>query len=258
MLARRSVFSEYLERQYRRYPKCPCRRARARYALIGSPAAAGREEDAVGLWNSLTEEEKAEAAAATGRSLLSSLIKKERFRDAAGVAADLSKQDEAPAVGRVTNGGFESPLSTKAESIFEWTLAPGSSPQISPTNGLKHTGSNSLVFMFGNSSNEFRGISQTVAVEPGKRYVLEFFYNADLKTRAKIVWKITAGGNGDLLAASEPFQAASGGWQNVRLNFTVPEKADGIKIGIFREGCAGTQCSISGLLWLDDIGLTAE
>ncbi len=231
----------------------------ARPALIGTLSSAGRHDEAVAIWNSLSEDEKqSDQAAAAGNRLLKALIDEKRFRDVLKIAAERTEGDTVPALATVTNGGFESPINIRAASLFDWTFPDGSEPQISQTDGSRHSGSYSLVYVFGNSSNKFRSLSQTVAVEPGKRYRLEFFYRSELKTRAKLVWKITDRSDKKVLAASDPLKDRVGEWENVRVSFTVPDGSDGIQIALLREGCSGVQCNIGGLLWLDDISLAAE
>lgn len=231
----------------------------ARSPLISALSSAGRHDEAVAIWNSLSEDEKrSELAAAAGNRLLKTLIDEKRFRDALKIVAGRTEGTAVPVLATVTNGGFESPINIRAASLFDWTFPDGSEPQISQTDGSRHSGSYSLVYVFGNSSDKFRSLSQTVAVEPGKRYRLEFFYRSELKTRAKLVWKITDRSDKKVLAASDPLKDRVGEWENVRVSFAVPDGTDGIQIALVREGCSGTQCAVGGLLWLDDISLAAE
>ncbi|MBX3243618.1 MAG: hypothetical protein KF685_04010 [Acidobacteria bacterium] len=231
----------------------------ARIALISTLSSSGRHDDAVATWNSLsTEEKRSEQAESAANSLLKVLIDGKRFRDALKIVADRTDGNAIPALATVTNGGFESPINIRATSLFDWTFPDGNAPQISPTDGSRRSGNFSIVFAFGNLSDKFRSPYQTIAVEPGKRYRLEVFYRSELKTKAKLVWKVIGLGDKKVLAVSDPLKESSADWESVVMNFAVPDDTDGVQISFVREGCSGIQCAVGGLLWLDDISLTAE
>jgi tetratricopeptide (TPR) repeat protein len=224
-------------------------------ALAALLAREKRFDEAMEIWNALPADEKRTSLKETGTGILGKLLEAKKFRYATRVSADLGSGADKP--GLISNAGFESAVKPDGAGLFEWQIAPGLRPQIVLSTSQKHSGSNSLLLIFNSSRIEdFRSISQTVAVEPGASYELEIFYRSELKTSALFKWEIADAGDGKRIAITEPL-AANAEWTPLRVRFKVGEASDGITIRFVREGC-GQVCSVSGNLWFDDFALRAQ
>ena len=139
---------------------------------------------------------------------------------------------------------------------FEWQIAAGLQPQIVLSGAQKNSGNNSLFIIFNSdAAADFRTISQTVAVEPGRSYELELFYRSDLKTAAEFKWEVVDTADGKQIAVSGPV-AIKSDWAPLRVGFKVPAASDGVIIRFARTGC-GAVCAVNGNLWFDDVTLKA-
>ncbi len=221
-------------------------------ALVGFLTREKRLEDATAIWKSLPENDKKITFIDNGNLLFSQLKAAGKYLDALQVLTQMSGEEFA--VGKIFNGGFESDVKALNAGFFDWQLESGAQPQISIDNSQKHGGERSLVMVFNSATGrEFRAISQTVAVEPGKNYRLEMFYKSELKTTATLFWQIAAA-DGKILA-STPAISAAAGWTSLKAEFTVPEKNEAVVIKSVREPCKATLCPISGRVWFDDFSL---
>jgi len=97
-------------------------------------------------------------------------------------------------------------------------------------------------------------VSQTVVVEPGAQYRLEYYVRTqDLVSASTPVLSIVDAADGAALAASKPVPSGTNQWEKITLDFTTKPKHDGITIGFNRADCSDTQvCPIFGLVWYDD------
>jgi hypothetical protein len=79
-------------------------------------------------------------------------------------------------VGKIFNGGFEADVKAVNPGFYDWRIDEGGEPQISIDNSQKHGGDRSLFVVFNSATGrEFRTISQTIVVEPGKNTLLKCF-----------------------------------------------------------------------------------
>jgi tetratricopeptide (TPR) repeat protein len=225
-------------------------------ALATLLAGQKRYDEAAAIWNSLPVSEKGGSLKETGKLLLQQFTEAKKFRLALSVDADInSEHTTSGEIGQISNGGFENDLKLQNAGVFEWQLGNGLQPQIAPTNGQKHSGNNSLVFIFNTTSSaDFRPVSQTVTVESGKSYELNAFYKSDLKTSVIFKWEIVRASDGKVLAATEG-TAARSDWTTMAAKFTVPDDVDGIIVRLARENCASSVCPVAGNLWFDDFRL---
>lgn len=226
-------------------------------ALATLLAGQKRFDESVAIWKSLPASEKRGSLNETGKLLLKQLTEAGKFRLALSVAGDINDENTTSGeIGQISNGSFETNIKLQNAGAFEWQLGPGLQPQVAPTSGQKHDGNNSLVLIFNTTSSaDFRPISQTVAVEPGKTYQFDAFYKSDMKTSAVFKWEIVTDPDGKLLAATEG-TAARSDWTAVTAKFTVPDGVDGISVRLARENCASPVCPVAGNLWFDDLRLT--
>jgi tetratricopeptide (TPR) repeat protein len=220
-------------------------------------AKAKRFDDAIAVWSRVGTaapvDKLPEQLQLDGRTLESLLRDVKKFRAAYAVGERLWGVDLE--TGSIYNGGFENAVMAREAKPFDWQIAAGVEPQIALSNAQKMTGENSLLMIFNiTQAAEFRGISQTVAVEPGKAYRFEAYYKSELKATATLRWEIYDAVTGTMLAATSAV-AAQSDWQSVTANVPIPTGTDGITIRLARHGCASAICPITGRMWLDDISL---
>lgn len=230
--------------------------ARSNAALATLLASQKRFDEAFEIWNALPADEKATTLKETGQTLYKQFVEAGKFRFAAQAGSQITEGGSA-SIGEIVNGGFENPLSLQNSNVFRWQMADGTSPRIGPTDGQKHTGSYSLLVSFGQGSKSHRQISQIIIVEPGKSFVLEFFYRSDVKTQSKLRWEIVNAANGKLIAATGPLTPATD-WTPVRVNFAVPADSDGVTIRFAAENCDAGNCLITGNIWFDDFAVETQ
>lgn len=226
-------------------------------ALVTSLSAGERLEDAVAAWEKIDRPAKLNSQKKLGEKLIEDLTKAKKFRLAAVVTSDLAEADaDKVAVGSISNGGFEAAIKQRGAKLFEWQIQDGKEPQIGLSDSQKRSGKYGLFMVFNSfEAAEFRTISQTVAVEPGKTYEFEGFYRSDLKSSASLKVEIADASTGGAIAAT-PALALAGDWATLRLRFSVPVGTDGIVIRLSRDSCAGSACRITGRLSFDDFLLT--
>jgi tetratricopeptide (TPR) repeat protein len=214
-----------------------------------------RFDESLQVWNSLPEADRKTIFRSSGEEIYQKMIEAKKYRTALEVFSQITEAGERGlAVGEITNGGFEAPVS-KNPSIFQWQIADGTEPQIGVDNTQKRGGTLSLTLVFNNSdAKTFRTVSQSVAVEAGKKYLFETFYKADLKTSATLRWEVMDASDGKVLASTEAI-AANSDWTNLRTEFITPESAEAVTIRLVRANCASTMCPISGRVWFDDFKL---
>jgi len=122
---------------------------------------------------------------------------------------------------------------------------------------IKASRSPSSLIVDSRLSSEFRQISQTVVVEPGKTYTFEAFYKQELTGAGALRWEISDSAGKQILAATENATNTTG-WQPLTAKFTVPQGADAVVIKLAMMNCVSSVCPMSGKIWFDDISLTAR
>jgi Flp pilus assembly protein TadD len=212
-----------------------------------------RFDEAMKTWRGIAADDRKNLLVDTAKILAGKFLAEKQFRFAAEVLADSSDPGSVPKAGSVTNSGFESAVKPDTAGPFEWKIAAGLQPQIVLTNGEKHGGNNSLLFVFNSGdAKDFRTVSQTVAIEPAAAYEVEIFYRSDVKTSAIFRWEV-ADADGKPIALSDPI-ANKAEWSPLRIRFTAPANVDGVIVRLVREGCSQV-CAVTGSLWFDDISI---
>jgi thioredoxin-like negative regulator of GroEL len=213
-----------------------------------------RFEEALQIWNALPENEKKTTFKQNGEDIFKEMIAAKKYRSALEVQRQFSETANQ-AVGKFTNAGFEEKIITASPNIFDWQIPEGLHPQIGPNNAQKRGGNLSLVFIFNSSDGkEFRTVSQTIAVEPGKKYNLEAFYKSELKASATLRWEIADVSDGKLLATTAAV-SANADWTSLNAEFTAPENTEAVIVRLVRDGCKTSICPISGSIWFDDFSI---
>ena len=215
-----------------------------------------RFDEAATAWGRIPAELRRSDLKEPGTQIASMFLAAKQYRLAAGVNADLPDvQTERVETGKILDGGFESGVKLRGAGNFEWQIAEGAQPQIAISRTQKHGGESSLLIAFNTTQmSDFRPVWQTVAVEPGATYELEFHYRSELKTVTTVRWEIANANDNIEVAATDPVSANSD-WAVVRTKFTVPAASDGVIIRLVRDRCASTVCPITGTLWLDDVSI---
>jgi hypothetical protein len=228
-------------------------------SLANILAKEGRYDEAADIWEQLPEAARHSDLSEAGGALLAQMIAAKRYRPAARIASQITAGGEAPEVGHIVNGGFEHAVRPDRAGPFEWRIGKGPEPQMVPTNGRKRSGDNSLAMVFNAAARgqAFRRFEQTIAVEPGRIYVLSVHYFAELDGNTKLRWAVKSAKDGTLLASTGEIANAAD-WSELSARFTVPADADGVVIGVERDKCAFTVCSLAGTVWFDDISMRAE
>lgn len=256
---REQVFSlawDYFDKDPQRVEALAADTPDVRATLALFYAARGSAENALRIWNTLSDDEKA-SHVETAKRMARGLFEKQRFRESLAFSVQTGLDPEAQ-VGNVTNGGFEKYIGGPDDNIFGWRVYRAEGKvDILPDSSVKFEGTRSLRISFkGYAKPELHNVVQFVAAEPGARYRLSFMLRTDnLRSGGPPVLQVISGRQNVGIAASEPFSAGSQDWTPISLEFTVPEDFDGIHIRTGRVSC-GDECPISGTIWYDDFRLT--
>jgi hypothetical protein len=217
-------------------------------------------DNALAMWNALPEGEKKTNLKKTGEELFGEMTAAKKYRAALQIQKQISEPGAPEAqgfeVGKIFNGGFESNEKTEKKSVFDWQFGEGTPPQIGVDNQQKRGGNLSLVIIFNAPDGKLaRTVSQTVVVEPGKRYAFETFYKSNLgKTSTTFKWEIINVADDKVLAVTEAI-SPNADWTNIRAEFVAPENAEAILVRLARDVCKSTSCPVSGRIWFDDFSL---
>ncbi|CAN5284050.1 hypothetical protein BH20ACI1_BH20ACI1_05400 [soil metagenome] len=229
------------------------------FALVTYLADQKRFDEALEIWNSLPSEEKKNGFKESGKQFFTQMLTAGKYRNALQIQNQISDAEgEIPALGKISNSGFEIDVTAIKPGVFEWQIPDGTNPQIGFDNAQKHGGTRSLVIIFNSlDGKEFRQISQSVAVESNKKYTFEFFYKSALKTSSTLKWEIIDLFDGKLLAATDAL-AADSDWTNLQTEFTTPENTEAVTLRLARDSCQSAICPIAGKVWFDDFNLVSR
>ncbi|MDX6499463.1 MAG: hypothetical protein QOG23_2723 [Blastocatellia bacterium] len=230
---------------------CSTPAARAQFAVY--LVSVQKVDDAMRMWGTITPADRRAQTAVT-REMDDALVTAKQFRAALNLRRELQPDGNLPVAGQIWNGDFESPLTSSVADPFGWQVNSRPSAQVT-IDSLGHTGQGSLRIAFKSSSTlEKIHVSQTVVVEPGTQYRLEYYVRTqDLISASTPVLSIVDAADGAALAASKPVPSGTNQWEKITLDFTANPKHDGITIGFNRADCSDTQvCPIFGLVWYDD------
>ncbi|MFN6964142.1 MAG: tetratricopeptide repeat protein [Pyrinomonadaceae bacterium] len=256
---REQVFSlawDYFDKDPSRLEQVISNEADVRASLALFYAARERAADSLRVWNTLTNDEKAEHPQ-TARTIARALTEKRFFRQglefSRQVGIDTDAQPET-----VTNGGFEKAIGTEEANFYGWNIVRGDNKlDVSSDTSVKHTGARSLKLNFRvYVKPELHNVWQIVAVEPGRSYRLSFWVRTDNLRSSGVPQVDVVNGNDNLiLASSGPVPTGSVDWQEMTIDFRTPENCEGIVIRTSRVFC-GEACPIAGTLWYDDFQLS--
>lgn len=215
---------------------------------------AERFEDAVEAWSRISAEGKQGKYKQTTDKLAADLTAAKRFALASRVYAAISG-GEAPALGRIANGGFESEVKMREAPMFTWQIADGGSPQVGLSESQVHGGKYALVVVFNSfETTAFRSVSQMVLTEPGATYELTGFYRSDVKTASSLRWEIADAATTGSIARTDGLPITSA-WASFSVKFTAPAASEAVIVRFTRDGCAGASCPTNGTITFDDLAI---
>jgi hypothetical protein len=215
----------------------------------------GLGNDALRMWNSLTEAEKEENRQ-SGELALQKLYENKQFRAALNFAKQLKTEEVTPEAEKVQNAGFESDIGDQDKTNFGWKVTNIKQMDVRLDPGQKKEGKRSLRLAFsGYSQVTLQNIWQFVVVEPNSRYRLTFFLRtSELKSAGPPLLEVGDVESNKTLASTAPFPLGTNDWQQVRVDFSTPSKSDAVLIRTSRSFC-GENCPIVGTVWYDDFNL---
>ncbi len=215
-------------------------------------AARGAAEDSLRIWNTLTDEQKAQHPD-TARTILQGLYDK-RY---AGQALEFARQsgiDSEAQFETVTNGGFEKGVSSGEQTFFGWKIERTDSKlDIANDQSVKRSGARSIRLNFkGYAKPELHNVWQIVAVQPGASYRVSFWARTEnLRSAGPPVIEAVNWNDDKIIASSGPIPTGTNDWQQFTVEFTAPENCQGIALRTVRSFC-GDACPITGTVWMDD------
>ncbi len=217
-------------------------------------AARNSAENSLRIWNTLTDEQKAENPKIS-KTIAQALYDQRQFLQSVEFARQSGIDPEAKREA-VTNPGFEESLGQQENTIFGWKVLRGDAKvDISTDSVTKKEGKRSIRVTFkGYSKQNFANLLQAVAVEPLGRYRLSFQLRTEnLRSAGMPAFQITDGTNNELLTQQE-LPTGNSDWEKVTVEFVVPEDAEGVYLQTIRIPCSG-ECPIVGSFWYDDFHL---
>ena len=258
LIYREQVFAlawDYFDKDPAKVEQLAANTPDVRITLAHFYAQRGAAEDALRVWNSVSEEDRARYPQIL-KNITQYLYTKRFFRQ----TIELARQSEIDPDAReetVTNAGFEKFIGDPEATLFGWRINRSDSAlEIVTDPGTRIEGQRSLKLLFkGYSKPELYNVTQLVAVEPRARYRLTFMIRVDkLRTGGEPLLEVVDSKNDVSLVRSAPFPLGSHDWQRWDLEFLVPETCDGITIRTTRDSC-GENCPITGAVWYDDFKL---
>ena len=226
-----------------------------RITLAHFYAQRGAAADALRVWNSIPEEDRARYPPIL-KSITQHLYTKRFYRETIELARQSGIDPDAKEE-TVSNGGFEKFLGDPSDTLFGWRIDRSDSRlEIMTDAAVRTEGQRSLKLNFkGFAKPELYNVTQLVAVQPRARYRLTLMLRVEsLRTGGEPLLEVVDAKNDVSLVRSQRFSLGSHDWRPVMLDFTVPDNCDGVLIRTTRETC-GENCPISGLVWYDDMKL---
>lgn len=226
--------------------------APVRAALVKYLSQDKKFDAAVNVWNELPAKEKSE----TAQDLTNALLAAKKHRAAVSVLSQsAASETDKPNVGKILNGDFEGEaINTNA---FSWQIAEGAQPQIAFDTTQKRGGARSLVIVFNSiTGQEFRSVTQTVAVESNTGYSFEVFAKTgNLQSGGTVFWEIVDAADGKILTKTAAVPTGDSNWQKLNAEFTTGSTTEAVIIRLARAQCSVPPCSITGRVWFDDFSL---
>jgi tetratricopeptide (TPR) repeat protein len=213
-----------------------------------------RPEDALRVWNTLSEEEK--KADAAGANLIARVIYDKGFlREAIEFVRQIGIEPDAKSE-TIQNAGFEKPIGEAQDTYFGWKVAPIEKMEVKLDSTQKREGNRSLRVSFnGYADAALNNISQIITVEPSAQYRLSFWLRTEnLKSGGTPTLEIYNPADTKNIATSAAFPVGTNDWQQLKIEFTAPQNAEAVVLRTTRAFC-GNSCPIVGTFWYEDFKL---
>ena len=213
-----------------------------------------RPEDALRIWNTLSETEK-KADAANANLIARVIYDKGFWREAVEFVRQIGIEPDAKAE-TIQNAGFEKPIGEARDTYFGWKVLPVEKMEVKLDSSQKREGSRSLRVSFnGYADAALYNIFQTVTVQPSARYRLSFWLRTEnLKSGGAPFFEIYNAADSKIIAASAAFPAGTSDWQHLKIEFAAPQNTQAVVLRTTRAFC-GNNCPIFGAFWYDDFKL---
>lgn len=219
-----------------------------------------RFDEALRLWNSLSETEKRENRAAADL-IIAGQVGAKHFHQAMAVWNDVAPGPAYRAeLGKVMDGGFESNLAHGPGALFGWQVQSASQLQIGIDTRVAHAGNNSLRLFFQVRSHlEDIGVSQLVPVTPDMQYDFECYVQTERLESGSTPLVAILDDENKVLATSAAAPSGNNDWQRITLSFKTAAKAEAVTLKVYRPACPEQQvCPIFGTVWYDDFDLKSR
>lgn len=215
----------------------------------------GAAADAARIWATISDDEKAKNPVLS-RTITQLLYSKRAFRETLEFARQAGIDPESkPEV--FSNASFEKFVGDPEETMFGWKIYRNDSKlEIQSDSNARTEGQRSLRLVFKNYAKpELLNVSQLIVVEPLVRYRVTFMLRTEnLRTGGEPLIEVVDSDRDTFIVRSQPFPLGTSDWQQVALEFVVPEGCDGVTVRTGRVNC-GENCPISGTIWYDDFKL---
>jgi hypothetical protein len=258
---REQVFSlawDYFDHDPARVEALSADKPDVRVSLASFYATHSEAADALRVWNTLSDQQKADNSQ-TAKAIAQTLTERKFFRQGlefsrqAGIDPDA--QEDA-----VSNGGFEKALGSPDDNFYGWNVERSDNKlDISLDPSVRHTGNRSLRMNFRTYVKpELSNPWQFVVIRSAGLYSLHFWARTEnLRSAGMPTVEVLDPTDNRLIAASSPMATGTNDWQEFSIDFKSPDKADAVVVRVSRSYC-GEACPIFGLLWLDDFSLVRK
>lgn len=214
------------------------------WTLLQECMSRGAVDEAVALFAALEQDPAATPDALRRAEFIDFLLSRQRWAEA--VAA--WRRPGKAGGGRVTNPGFEEPLSGRA---FGWRAGRVLGAEM--RRGKRGEGHAMRLHLLGVANLRFDHLWQYVPVQGGATYALRFSWKAErLTTDRGVYMDVRSVGHEGLRARSREM-TGSGEWSDETLSFTVPDGCHVVRIGLRRDESFMFDNKIAGELWIDDV-----
>jgi len=162
----------------------------------------------------------------------------------------------APENSAVWNGGFET------ERLLgwglDWRVQKTWGVDVALDRFVAAAGSRSLRLTFNSFPTlDFDGVTQLVAVEPGRDYRLRALARAvDFTTRSGLKLQVVVPGIAEqLLGETATISGTTKDWVKLETNVTIPPNTTLVMLKVRREPASGPEGNLAGKVWLDEVSL---
>jgi len=257
---REQVFSlawDYFEHDPARVEALAADTPDVRASLALFYAVRGQAADSLRIWNTLSDDQKAESPQIP-KIIAQAFTEKRFYRQGIEFSRQVGIDPDAQAE-TITNGGFEKALGAPDDNYYGWNVERGDGKiDIASDSSVKHLGNRSIKINFRSYVKpDLSNPWQIVAAQPGSSFTLHFWVRTEnLRSAGLPVLEVLNPVDNRLIAASQAIASGTNDWQEMNIDFKSPEDVDGFVIRLSRSYCES--CPLVGLIWMDDFSLTKK